>query len=483
MKQQSGDKPCGSHELRCLHRRLVSTTLWLTGWLTLSGLHVRRPPSWLWLLRLLPLTAYLLVFLGAALLLISSPTEQQVVEGFSVYVFFLQTAVILVVFITKRNELDELDRQLEALSRHAACHNSTTRRRILIRIALFVLVAIINFILWIAYPIAIGNFTHGNYNFQMKIPDSMETPTSYWVCMFFQFVIIMLSCSLALAFDCCFFAWINSVEFHLTSVRRAIEKIDCKKSAKEAFVSQEESVQNILKLESVETRGKMPFQFESSETEGEVRTQTPKTIDGTITPKKPATGDVTVFLGSIPPEKERLPPEFADPAAALCSIDQHYRLITRLVSSINHLCGLPVLLTHAATMSNILFGLFASISLILRPVFVPGQDIHVMGYSMYIFIFFLRITFYSYDGGNIVEKNAAFVAALADMQWLELPERARLRRKAIMQKASQPLCINALGVFAINKINVLNIFSFVLTYLVIMIQMLTSVIGRLPSAK
>ena len=469
-----GGETCGRQQLRCLHRRLVNTTLRVTGWLTLTGLHVRRPPTWLWLPRLLVLAAFLFVYVGAALLLASSPTEQQVVEGFSVYVFFMQTLIILVVLMTRGGQLDALDEQLETLSKHAACHNATTRRKILTRIGFFVIVAIVNHVIWVVYPIAIGNFKHGNYNFQMKFPDFLETPSSYWYCMLFQIVVVTLSCSLALAFDCCFFAWLNSVEFHLTSVRRDIEKLGSQNVVKKALENQDGSNNNdLMILEPVEKHGKIMFHVESSEKNEEGIKQMPNTIDGIVS-RNLNPGDMKVFLGSITSEKMKAPTPPTDAAAALRSIDQHYRLISRLVNSINELCGLPVLLTHAATMSNILFGLFASISLLVQP-FVAGQDVHVIGYFTYIFIFFMRITFYSYDGGNIIEKNAAVMSALADMDWLELPEDAKLRRQALVQRASQPLCISALGVFAIKKVNVLNICSFVLTYLVIMIQMLTNV--------
>ena len=462
--------------MECLHRRLVNTTFLVAGWLTLTGLQSRQPPRWLWLLRLLPLAAYLLVLFGAVLLLASSPTEQQVVEGFSVYVFFLQTAVILVVFVTRRRDLDGLDRKLEELGQWASCHSPASQRRILARIAFFVLAAVINLVLWLVYPIVIGNFTHDNYYFQMKFPDFMTTPSSYWFCMALQMAVVMLSCSLALTFDCCFFAWMSAVEFHLIKVRMAIERIDSRPPVKEAFGKMKMNDQSMTNLEFFEEENKLSFSITSSPMKKSVSKQ-PLTANEESIPDEQTTGGMDVFMGKVLQDKagdrKKETSGFIDPATALRSADQHYSQITRLVDSINQLCGLPVLLTHAATMSNILFGLFAAISMMLQPA-GSGQNVHVIGYFTYIFIFFVRITFYSYDGGNILEKHSALLAALADMDWLGLPETAKLRREALMQKASQPLCINALGVFVINKINVLNISSFVLTYLVIMIQMLSS---------
>ena len=120
-------------------------------------------------------------------------------------------------------------------------------------------------------------------------------------------------------------------------------------------------------------------------------------------------------------------------------------------------------------MTTALFGVYASIELGSTANF-HGRDTMLTGFVFFIFIIILRIVFISFDGGKISEQCESLAARLACMDWLHLSQEARERREAIMQKTAQPLRISAAGVFNINKVNVLNIFSFVLTYLVVLIQ-------------
>ena len=429
--------------------------------MTLTGVHVQRPSLWLWALRIVPVVIYVLVALGAVNLIAKGGGSREdgverLVYGFAVYGFFIQTAVIFVTLCCGRKDMDTLERQLEKMEKLASCMSPKLHREVLSRIGVFVTLAVLSCGLWISFPLVVGDFTHGNYQIQMELPQVMQTQLGYWYCIAFQIVAVLLSSCLALAFDCCYFTWLNAISFHLKAIRYRVEALD-QVQVHSSTPEDEEAPRSPLPTSAP---SKIAWSVDDvREEESQDRPQTSMIGGGDV--EKLYLRKVVTDLGR---ELDAL-----KPVECLHIIDIHYSQVRALSEIINHLCGLPALVTHASTMTTILFGVYASMMLgSLDP--YPGRDTQLTGFVVFISIFTLRIMFISFDGGKIAEQCEALAAALAGMEWLHLPPEAKQRREAILQKTSQPIAISAAGVFNINKINVLNVFSFILTYLVVMMQ-------------
>ncbi|KAF0294903.1 hypothetical protein FJT64_007499 [Amphibalanus amphitrite] len=415
----------------------------------------------MWALRTVPMLFHLLTALGAVNLLVHFPSKVRVVYGLAVYGFFVQTAVALVVLLFGRSELDTLERQLEGLEKMATCNSPVLHRKILTRIALFVTLAAISCGLWISFPLVVGEFTHGNYHIQVELPLALQTQTGYWYSLAFQVVTVVLGTILALTFDCCFFTWLNTVAFHLCTIRNMVQALN---SLQELTDTPKVNSSPLMTIAAKTTSWSLSSVLDEKE---ESPNQELQDLQHNNRREKQANLD-QLFVGNASIELEKAV-ETCDSTETLRLIDGYYSQIASLANSINRLCGLPVLITHAATMTVVLFGVYASILLASEPS-KPGRGTQITGFAVFIFMFVLRIIFVSFDGGEITENCEELSASLAAMEWLHLPPEAKQRRKALLQKTAQPLCISAAGVFNINKINVLNIFSFVLTYLVVMVQ-------------
>ena len=342
----------------------------------------------------------------------------------------------------------------------ASCKSPTLHRRILSRIVLFVALAALCCGLWICFPLVVGDFTHSNYQIAMELPAAMQTQQGYWYCIAYQVGTVALSSCLVVTFDCCFFTWLNAVSFHLSAILTKVEAIDTRPIAapkvEDASQAPIPGDKELWVLDPVE-EGDSAHDSISYLQDHRNHMQ-----------KEKQNHREQLFTGKAPGKLGRAP-DAAEPVEALTTIDSHYSQVMDLCTAINRMCGLPVLVMHAATMTVVLFGLYASIML-ASELSKPGRSTQLLGFVVYISIFVLRIILVSFDGGQITEQCQELSAALASMEWLHLPQEARLRRKILRQKTAQPLCISAAGVFNVNKINVLNIFSFVLTYLVVMIQ-------------
>ena len=274
--------------------------------------------------------------------------------------------------------------------------------------------------------------------------------------MAFQVVVVVLSCCVALAFDCCYFMWLNAVAFHLDCMRKRVELFSDREELRGSSEDEEAPPKPHLARgtawcladvhedgnqhpNSRQIRGRCHQQKCKASSTSKATTKTEQELDATT------------------------PLEF------LQTIDHHYRHVLALSKAINHLCGLPALVTHASTMTTVLFGLYVCVLMANEPP-LPGRDTNLAGLALFVLIFILRIIFVSFDGGQITDRSEALAAAVANMEWLHLPQEAKERREALLQKTSQHIRISAAGIFSINKVNVLNIFSFVLTYLVVLIQ-------------
>ena len=288
------------------------------------------------MLRAIPLLVYLLVALGAINLIanrggVSGNGTQRLVFGFAVYGFFIQTAVILVVFFSGRSDMDKLERQLEKMEKLASCNSPTMHRQILTRVVLFVTLDAVSCGLWVSFPLVVGDFTHGNYQIQMELPQALQTQLWYWYCLAFQIVAVVLSCWLALAFDCCLFTWLNAVSFHLTAIRNRVHDLDSQPSPRRAPQDEEAPPSPMVDKEPAKKAWSIDC-IRGNEDEKPPRSS--PISENNI----PPVDYERLFIGNVTTE-DGTELDASEPIDALHIIDMHYSQVTTLSEIINHLCG------------------------------------------------------------------------------------------------------------------------------------------------
>ena len=458
------------------HSGLARLSLSVCGWLTLTGLHQPRPQLRWRLLTALPLGCFSLLVLAAGVRSLRGDYDiWEVLVMANIFNFLLKTGSVLVTFVTRRAGLRRLEARLKALERRVDPGVPTAGRLVQLRAFLFWMLAVSYFVIWIFYQQATSDEYQETFFVHMWTPESLRHfPESYAVYVFQLLVLHVCSCFMG-TFDSCYFVWMKAATCHLKGARHTLQgrrqdrlKSDVEKRGrlKTGWVEGQPSL--------VEDGGMPESENSLSATfaDGSLKITVRTCRDSRVTPAN--------FLFSAATAGEKLQDSddmddiedmgSADVSlATLQEVDRYYDDISRFVSAVDRLTGLPSIVIHASTMMNVLLDSYLLLRLVMQ--LDGAHTVHILTYSLELCLFVSRLIIYSLCGDEIIQESAALRQAAVDVPWQRLTPRASQHRGELLLKLQQPLCVEPLGFFTVRKGNLLSMTGLFLTYFVIIIQM------------
>ena len=186
----------------------------------------------------------------------------------------------------------------------------------------------------------------------------------------------------------------------------------------------------------------------------------------------PGTGD-----GDGGCKKEVLPGEAENSAAStpgpdvalqLSRLSDRYRLVFQLTSDVAETFSVPVLSLYAITTAILLIGGY----LLVVP--EPDSLISWVGaYCLGITVCVICLCGISISGSSLTQQSNQLRDVIAKDLWPRpMSPATRQQLQLFMDQTTTPLAIDIWGLFSLQKTSVLSVMSFVLTYFVIMLQMI-----------
>ncbi|KAF0290172.1 hypothetical protein FJT64_011612 [Amphibalanus amphitrite] len=160
----------------------------------------------------------------------------------------------------------------------------------------------------------------------------------------------------------------------------------------------------------------------------------------------------------------------ADPAVRLQRLSERYRRVFLLVSETVSVFGAPLLGLHAAVAAILLLAGYVGAGHLSGR---RGLSVDVAGLSLVMVYWFVCLLTVNVSGSGLLERSQELHSALAKQCWPAARGAAQRRRLgALLEQTRGPLTLHVCGVFTVRKEALLSVLSFVLTYFVIMMQMI-----------
>ena len=292
-----------------------------------------------------------------------------------------------------------------------------------------------------------GGFEHSNYLVPMYVPVIMRTSDWYLVVCTLQAVLIVIGACCLNGLTLMLSGLVDSAAQELRRILDALR--DC---------------------------------FPDTDTEGDL----PATGAG-VKPAKVAAWAETVpaGTGAVPGtgdgdggcKKEVLPGEAENSAAStpgpdvalqLSRLSDRYRLVFQLTSDVAETFSVPVLSLYAITTAILLMGGYL---LVVEE--TDGHRSWMGAYCIGITVCVICLCGISISGSSLTRQSIQLRDVIAKDLWshpMSLATRQQLQ--LFMDQTTTPLAIDIWGLFSLQKTSVLSVMSFVLTYFVIMLQMI-----------
>ena len=180
---------------------------------------------------------------------------------------------------------------------------------------------------------------------------------------------------------------------------------------------------------------------------------------------------ISPHSASPPPSRE---PSASGPRAAALTARrlEHftsvYSAVRRLCAEAAALCSAPALSLHASVVGGLLLGGYLGTAAAPAGTLSVNPSTHVVFLGSLV----VRLGVVSCAGSRLLQAGRRLHEALAAVRWsAHVPAAARLQLLQLLERSRQPPALDAWGLFTIQKGTVLSLFSFVLTYYVILLQM------------
>ena len=159
----------------------------------------------------------------------------------------------------------------------------------------------------------------------------------------------------------------------------------------------------------------------------------------------------------------------ADLDSGLQMLTETYNSIQRLFQDSNTFCSLPILSLHAGATTTLLLGSYVSILMYHNSDTVSAQ---VYGFAIFTLVMVIRLLILSSTGSRLIQQGQQLHDTLAAVRWPRgVTTSARFSFQMLLERTRTPIAFEGWGLVTVQKGTMLSIFSFVLTYFVIMVQM------------
>lgn len=440
------------------HARLLRTVLLVSSVLTLNGLHLSAPElpcSWQ-LARLLPLTALLLPLLANTAYAVTASSPREVFSGLAAGLGLHQALLVLLVLWLQRQRLVKLLTHAAELERDSAdCRRRGDHSYMQRQAAMLVMLAVCSLGLTVVKFVVSGKFYHPLYLLPMVVPEVFRTASMYPVLIGLQAVGLLVGTVTQLTFDLVFLCLMDACSLHLGRISCMVnswlgEGVDSLEDWAVAGSDGCPDGDSSHLSFTVKLRQVAPADSDRPDPPPLIPLNMPAAATNV-----PASARYTPPVGAVPTENP------AAVSARLHVLRQRHSRVRRQAAEAAALCCWPALGLHAAVAAHLLLGCYLAIS--SGGGGVP--DVLLMSVSV------LRLMVACCAGTRLLQHGQALHDALTSQRWPPLTAGQRLNLLMMVERARQPPTFDAWGLFNTEKTSLVSMFGFVLTYCVIMIQM------------
>ena len=442
------------------HARLLGGTVLLLSVLTLSRVQDRPSDCWsvAWLL---PVLTSAVLTAGCLASLAQTDSAAEVMHIAVVSLALLNALLMMLYYLRHRRRLAALLRRAADLERVTAAGRRpgelpTVQLQFLLIAALSAMAATTSLVEFFGEELRPPRYPN-----PVLVPAPLQTPAWYWVIFSLQLVHDLMVTGVNAAIDLLLIGMADTVATLLGRLARQVEEDD--------FLADQVKTAEDRKLEESSTH-ENPRRDMSI-----VGSLVVKSTDNDpymAHKKGPSRGDE----GAVSPLRVR--PASVPPAAPSAALGPEHRLrelatthraVQRLTADAADFCSPPLFCLYTSITGMLLMSSYINI----RAMSSAGAG-SVWTYLAYIALMLLRLLNVSCAGSRLTEQGQRLHAALADASWQErqLTPAQLLTLQLLLERSRRPAALHGWGLFNAEKTTVLSILGFVLTYIVILIQML-----------
>ena len=171
-------------------------------------------------------------------------------------------------------------------------------------------------------------------------------------------------------------------------------------------------------------------------------------------------------------EKSAAPGPGPDVPLQLSRLADRYRLVFRLTSDVAETFSTVVLSLYTITTAILLIGGYVLVMETVEDQIVASTA-SLEAYYLAVIMIIICLCGMSVSGSSLIQQSAQLHEVIAkDLRSRPMSPATRQQLLLLLDQTSTPLAIGVWGLFSLQKTSVLSVMSFVLTYFVIMLQMI-----------
>ena len=462
------------------HAHVMRSALLVGSLLTLSGLHLdrQRVPSGWRIVRLLPLSLCAFSIVGIAGYVLSvSGSAKDLLYSLTSSATIAHSMLVMAHLLRHRRQLHRLLRDVAALENSTSgCRRARDHAFIQRRSVVLVLVSAFALFCWVAGFFATQQLKHPNYLLDWTVPTALHSKPWYYVSLAIQLAFGIIPITMQIVFDVVLQGFIDALSLFQLRLVRYIDAAFSQTCA----VGRSSPDQHHQSIEDTET----VFASDAWMSPDQVKQRPHKDSSGNVGAEGHSS-DLINFRGASAPTvitvrpAKVCPAPYPSPAELLevtVSLDLLLRRVTEVYKSVRHLaceanafCSLPILSLHACVTATLLLGSYVSN---LMYCLEDNISTEIYGFATFTLMAVFRLMLVSASGSGLMQRGQQLHQTLTFAHW---PEDMSGREKFLLQMLAEqtrtPIAFEGWGLLTVQKGTMLTLFSFVLTYFVIMVQM------------
>ena len=459
------------------HARLLRRALLMTSLLTFSGLHIQQdqlPIAWR-AARLLSISLVGTSFAAiVSNLFIVFNNGKALLYNMTSSATIFHSALMLVHLLRYRRQLHGLLRNLDRLETSTALFRRPRDYLFLQRHSAGLLgISVLALSCWMVGFFTTAEMKHPNYPVEWVVPKVLQSQPWYVMVLTLQVVFSIMIISVQVTFDVLLGGFIDALTLAQERLQRYSQKLlnlDDRKIFHLSNSAPHATEKATMKLSSPN--------FEGSEE------QKSHHLDG-LHKTGPLTHSITNSWNDLKPRIGRNKFDKVEPAPSLPSsgcldaapdLESRLAMFLETYSSLrqfsaiaNDFCSIPILSLHACVTTTLLLGSYVSILMYHDNDAVSAK---IYGFAIFTLAVVVRLVIVSSAGSRLMEQGQRLHLALVAVRW---PSGAssgiRFQLQMILEHTRMPIAFEGWGLLTVQKGTMLSLFSFVLTYFVIMVQM------------
>ena len=460
---------------------LLRRALLLTSLVTLSGLHVQQaqlPTAWC-VVRVVPISfigGSLVAIIGYQVTVLNSAKDlmYSLTSGATV----LHSLLVLLHLLRHRRQLHRLLRDVGRLEEATAlCGRPTDHVFVRRQSVILAMSSIFSLFFWLLVFFVTQELRHPNYPLDWSIPVAMQQPPWYYVALALQAFFCIIIINLQVITDVGLVGFIDAFAVFQERLGRYFQEL-LNMSDMRAFCPSGTAPQNInqvgMELSSLGSWGSHELntsRLEEAICDPGALDPPTRSVNNLWNEECPQPGRVK--SNRVQPQLRVLPIGCLEVASDLESglqvLTEAYTSLHQLFSDVNAFASLPILSLHACATTSLLLGGYESILMYHNNDTVTGQT---YGFAVFTLVMVLRLIMVSSSGSKLIQKGQQLHNTLTAARWPGgVTSSARFSFQMLLERTRTPIAFEGWDLVTVKKGTMLSLFSFALTYFVIMVQM------------